>query len=196
MELLNSFLYSLIPIFVAIDALGVLPAFFMFTQGIEKKERDRIATQSIITAFFVTVAFIFLGKAIFQALDIKVEDFMIAGGIVLVVIAVTDILRTGLRKIGVGATIGAVPLGTPLIAGPATLTTAMILVSTQGFMPVILSVIVNILFTWIVFLHADRIVKIMGISGSKAVAKVAALILAAIGIRMIRLGLTGIIAAS
>ena len=138
----------------------------------------------------------FLGKAIFQALDIKVEDFMIAGGIVLVVIAVTDILRTGLRRIGVGATIGAVPLGTPLIAGPATLTTAMILVSTQGFIPVILSVIVNILFTWIVFLHADRIVKIMGISGSKAVAKVAALILAAIGIRMIRLGLTGILAAS
>ena len=168
----------------------------MFTQGIEKKERDKIATQSIITAFFVTVAFIFLGKAIFQALDIKVEDFMIAGGIVLVVIAVTDILRTGLRRIGVGATIGAVPLGTPLIAGPATLTTAMILVSTQGFIPVILSVIVNILFTWIVFLHADRIVKIMGISGSKAVAKVAALILAAIGIRMIRLGLTGILAAS
>jgi multiple antibiotic resistance protein len=114
---------------------------------------------------------------------------------VLLVIAVTDILRTGLRRIGIGATIGAVPLGTPLIAGPATLTTAMILVGTQGFMPVILSVIVNILFTWIVFLHADRIVKIMGISGSKAVAKVAALILAAIGIRMIRLGLTGIITA-
>lgn len=193
MELLNNFLYSLIPIFVAIDAIGVLPAFFMFTQGLKKEERDRVATQSIITAFLVTVGFIFVGKAIFQALDIKVEDFMIAGGLVLLVIAVADILRVGVIRISRGATIGAVPLGTPLIAGPATLTTALILVGTQGVVPVILSVIVNILFAWVVFLQADRIVKIMGVSGSKAVAKVAALILAAIGIKMIRLGLTGII---
>ncbi len=193
MELLNSFLYSLIPIFVAIDAIGVLPAFFMFTQGFKKEERDRVATQSIITAFLVTVGFIFVGKAIFHALDIKVEDFMIAGGLVLLVIAVTDILRVGVIRLSRGATIGAVPLGTPLIAGPATLTTALILVGTQGLVAVILSVIVNILFAWVVFLQADRIVKIMGVSGSKAVAKVAALILAAIGIKMIRLGLTGML---
>ncbi|MBI5043576.1 MAG: hypothetical protein HZC10_07065, partial [Nitrospirae bacterium] len=55
--------------------------FLCSRRALKKKERDKIATQSIITAFFVTVGFIFLGKAIFQALDIKVEDFMIAGGI-------------------------------------------------------------------------------------------------------------------
>jgi multiple antibiotic resistance protein len=158
------------------------------TEGIGKHERRTIVRQSILTALLITIGFVFLGRAVFHALGILVEDFMIAGGIVLLIIAVSEIVRTGERKILISSTMGVVPFGTPLIAGPATLTTTLVLVGTYGYFPVILSLIVNILLAWVVFAQADRIIKLIGINGSRAFAKVAALLLAAIAVKMIRSG--------
>ena len=189
MDLVNDFLLSLIPIMVALDAPGTLPLFVAMTEGMKKHERRVIIRQSIITAFFVTIGFVFLGRAVFRALGILVEDFMIAGGIVLLIIAVSEIVRAGERKILISPTIGVVPFGTPLIAGPATLTTTLVLVGAYGYFPVILSLIVNILLAWAIFSQADRIIRIIGISGSRAFAKIAALLLAAIAVKMIRSGI-------
>lgn len=182
------FLVSLIPIFVALDAPGTLPLFVAMTEDVKPRERKKIVRQSIVTAFMVTVGFVLLGRAIFRALGILVEDFMIAGGIVLLIIAIADIVRAGEKKIPLSPTFGVVPLGTPLIAGPATLTASLVLVGSYGYIPVILSLIVNILLAWIIFSQSDRIIKLIGINGSRAFAKVAALILAAFAVKMIRSG--------
>ena len=189
MDLVNDFLLSLIPIMVALDAPGTLPLFVAMTEGMKKHERRVIIRQSIITAFFVTIGFVFLGRAVFRALGILVEDFMIAGGTLLLIIAILDIVRAGEKKTVLSPTFGVVPFGTPLIAGPATLTTTLVLVGSYGYAPVILSLIVNILFAWLIFAQADRIIKVIGIGGSQAVAKVVALFLAAIAVKMIRSGL-------
>jgi multiple antibiotic resistance protein len=188
-ELLKQFLLSFIPIMVALDAPGTLPLYVGMTEGMEKQERDRIVRQSIITAFLVTVGFILVGRAIFNALGILVEDFMIAGGVVLLIIAIADVVRAGERKWERGPEFGVVPLGTPLIAGPGTLTTALVLVGTTGYLPVILSLIVNLIIAWIMFAQADRIIRFIGLSGSRAFAKVASLILAAFAVKMIRSGI-------
>jgi multiple antibiotic resistance protein len=180
---------SFIPIMVALDAPGTLPLYVGMTEGMEKQERKRIVRQSIITAFLVTVGFILVGRAIFNALGILVEDFMIAGGVVLLIIAITDVVRAGERKLERGPEFGVVPLGTPLIAGPGTLTTALVLVGTSGYLPVILSLVVNLLITWIIFAQADRIIRFLGLSGSRAFAKVASLILTAFAVKMIRSGI-------
>jgi multiple antibiotic resistance protein len=82
-----------------------------------------------------------------------------------------------------------VPLGTPLIAGPGTLTTALVLVGTNGYIPVILSLVVNLLLAWVIFSQSERIIKFIGMSGSRAFAKVASLILAAFAVKMIRTGI-------
>jgi multiple antibiotic resistance protein len=174
---------------VALDAPGTLPLYVAMTEGIKKHERRTIVRQSILTALLITIGFVFLGRAVFQALGILVEDFMIAGGIVLLIIAVSEIVRAGERKILISPTIGVVPFGTPLIAGPATLTTTLVLVGTYGYLPVILSLIVNILLAWAIFTQADRIIRFIGISGSRAFAKIAALLLAAIAVKMIRSGI-------
>jgi multiple antibiotic resistance protein len=189
MDLLNDFLLSLIPIMVALDAPGTLPIFMAMTEGMKKQERRVIVRQSILTALLITIGFVFLGRAVFHALGILVEDFMIAGGTVLLIIAILDIVRAGERKPVISPTFGVVPFGTPLIAGPATLTTTLVLVGSYGYTPVILSLIVNILLAWLIFAQADRIIKFMGIDGSRAFAKVAALLLAAIAVKMIRTGL-------
>jgi multiple antibiotic resistance protein len=178
---------------VALDAPGTLPIYMAMTEGMEKHERERIVRQSIITALMITVGFTFLGRAVFTALAITVEDFMIAGGIVLLIIAVIEIVRAGEKKYPVSSTFGVVPFGTPLIAGPATLTTTLVLVGNYGYIPVILSLIVNILLAWLIFSQADRIIKFIGINGSRAFAKVAALLLAAIAVKMMRSGIFKII---
>jgi len=188
-DLLNDFLLSFIPIMVALDAPATLPIFMAMTEGMKKHERRIIIRQSIVTAFLITIGFVFLGRAVFRALGILVEDFMIAGGTLLLIIAILDIVRAGEKKPVISPTFGVVPFGTPLIAGPATLTTTLVLVGSYGYAPVILSLIVNILFAWLIFAQADRIIKFIGIGGSRAVAKVVALFLAAIAVKMIRSGL-------
>jgi multiple antibiotic resistance protein len=187
-NILHPFWVSLIPIMVALDAPGTLPLYVAMTEGLKERERKRIVRQSIITAFLITICFAFLGRAVFRALGIMVDDFMIAGGIVLLIIAVIDIVRAGEKRVTISPTIGVVPLGTPLIAGPATLTTTLVLVGNYGYLPVILSLVVNILLAWLIFAQAERIIRIIGIHGSRAFAKVAALLLAAIAVKMIRSG--------
>jgi multiple antibiotic resistance protein len=188
MEFLKSFLVTLIPLMVALDAPGTLPLFVGMTEGLQKSERMKIVRQSIMTAFLVTIGFMLLGRAIFKALGILVEDFMIAGGVVLLIIAVTDVVRAGERKMERSPEFGVVPLGTPLIAGPGTLTTALVLLGTNGYFPVILSLVLNLIFAWAIFSQSERIIGVIGISGSRAFAKVASLILAAFAVKMIRSG--------
>jgi multiple antibiotic resistance protein len=190
---LHSFSMSFIAIMVALDAPGILPIFISITEGIEAKERITIVRQSILTALLITIGFTFLGSILFNAMGITVEDFMVAGGIVLLIIAVSDIVLAGAKQYTISPTFGVVPLGTPLIAGPATITTTLALVSSYGYVPVLLSLLANILLAWLILSQSDRIIKVIGINGSLAFAKVAALLLAAIAVKMIRSGLVGIL---
>jgi multiple antibiotic resistance protein len=189
MEFFKSFLATFIPLMVALDAPGTLALYVGMTEGIEEQERKKIVRQSIITAFLVTLGFILVGQAIFNALGILVEDFMIAGGVVLLIIAIADVVRAGERKMERSPEFGVVPLGTPIIAGPGTLTAALVLVGTNGYVPVILSLVVNLLLAWVIFAQSERIIRIIGISGSRAFAKVVSLILAAFAVQMIRSGI-------
>jgi len=189
LDVLHPFLLSVIPILVAVDAPGALPLFIGMTEEMDDAERQKTVRQSILTAFLVTIGFVLLGQAVFAALGIRVADFMIAGGIVLLVIAITDTLAAGEKRLAPGPAFGVVPLGTPLIAGPATLTTTLALVGQHGYLPVIVSLVVNILLAWLIFAQAGRIIRLIGINGSRALAKVASLLLAAIAVKMIRSGI-------
>jgi multiple antibiotic resistance protein len=189
MDIVKPLLLCLIPIMVAMDAPGTLPLFIGMTEGMKKQHRTTVVRQSIATAFLVTTGFVFLGQAIFKALGILVQDFMIAGGIILMIIAVNDILRAGEKKLPQSKEFGVVPLGTPIIAGPAVLTTALVLVGNYGYVPVIISLVVNLLIAWIIFAQSERIITLIGISGSRAFAKVVSLILAAFAVKMIRNGI-------
>lgn len=188
-DILGSFLLSIIPIMVAIDAPGVLPIYIGMTEGMERDERKRIAFQSVFTAFLIATAFIFLGRAVFNTLGIEVEDFMIGGGILLLIISIADIVRVEDRWAKVPPTLGVVPLGTPLLAGPATLTTTLMLVGNYSYLPVILSLILNLILAWIIFNRAEIIIRLIGINGARAFAKIASLLLAAIAVKFIRMGM-------
>ena len=86
---------------------------------------------------------------------------------------------------------GAVPIGTPLVTGPAVLTTILILVDTYGVYLTVMSFLANLLIAWVVFTYAGGISRFLGKAGSKAVSKIAHLLLAAIAVMMMRVGIQG-----
>ena len=143
MTILKSFLESFIPLFVAIDPLGLLAIFLGVTQGMPIPQRRRVTFQAVGAALVIAIAFMFLGNAIFHFLAIDTADFKIAGGIILLVLAVLDLLLTGKPAVHETEMIGIVPLAMPLIAGPATLTTTLVLATRDGYATTALSLAVN-----------------------------------------------------
>lgn len=180
---------AFIPIFVAVDAPGVLPMFISLTESIKKSQRSRIIRDSMITAAAIAIVFIFVGKSIFRFLGITVYDFMVAGGSLLFIISINDLLNPEKSKRLPVDTLGAVPLGMPLIVGPAVLTTSLIVMDAYGLVPTLMSVILNILIAGLIFASADFFMKFIGKGGAKAISKIANLFLAAIAVMMVRKGI-------
>ena len=180
---------SFIPIFVAVDAIGVLPIFVSLTEGIEPRQKTKIIIQSMFTALCLAAGFIFLGKAVFNLLGITIGDFMVAGGVILFSIAITDIINPVKKRRIPSQDLGVVPLGTPLIVGPAVLTTSMVIISHYGLFATLISVLVNILLAGAIFSSSTFLIKVLGEAGSKALSKITSLLLAAIAVMMIRKGI-------
>jgi multiple antibiotic resistance protein len=191
---LKVFLLSFIPLFVAIDVLGVVPLFVSLTNGMTRKQKRKLTTEATLTALAVSVVFLFGGRMIFNYLGITENDFRVGGGIVLLVLAVDDLLFAAERGRTPETSVGVVPIGIPLIIGPAALTTLLIVVDAYGYLAAVVSLLINLLAVWLVFRYSAFVIRRMGEGGSKAFAKVAALFMAAIAVMMIRVGLTAMIA--
>jgi len=186
----NSFIQTFIPLFVAIDALGILPVFMNLTLKMPQEDRKKIITQATVAALIVSAIFLFMGRGIFSLLSITEHDFRVAGGVVLLVISIADIAFAGYRVNANQSTeIGIVPIGIPLMIGPAALTTILILADQHGVAMTLFSLLLNLAVTWFIFRRADTFFKILGEPGAKAFGKIMALFLAAIAVRMIRDGL-------
>lgn len=201
--MLQDFILAFIPIFVAIDVIGIVPVYLTLTDGIAEQSKKRVLRQSTITAFAVSLLFVAVGKAIFLFLGITISDFKIAGGIILFAIAINDLLSsTAERKqnevkdetteiqIHHTPAIGVVPIGIPLIVGPALLTTLMILIDQYGVWPTVTSVVLNLLIVYAALRFAPKILGVIGRSGATGIAKVVTILLAAIGVMMVRQGIT------
>jgi len=184
--------HTFIPIFVAIDVFAILPLFVSLTAGIPDP-RKLIIRDSIFTAVIVGLFFVALGEAIFNVLGITPDDFKIAGGLVLLIFAVLEIMRHEEERRKPMGRVGVVPIGVPLIVGPAVLTTLLVLVDHYGIIPTIISFILNLFIVWFFFSEAERIMNFFGKGGIIGISKVMALLLASIAVMMIRLGITNIV---
>jgi multiple antibiotic resistance protein len=185
---IEKFLLAFIPLFVAIDPVGLIAIFLGLGGNVEARRRQHEGTLGLITSLAVSIGFIFLGKVIFRALGITVADFQVAGGLILLGIAVRELLDLGARDRSAGEAFGIVPLGMPLIAGPALLTALLILVDTVGIMFTVLALLVNLLLVGFGFRYANHFTRWMGQQGMKGVSKLISLLLAAIAVSLIRRG--------
>lgn len=190
--MLNDILLVFIPMFFTVDPIGILPVFASLTHGLTPQEKREIIFQSLITASLVAVGFILLGKVIFHFLGITMGDFMVAGGVILFCLAMVDLTAQGKTRRGVASELGAVPIGTPLIVGPAVLTISLMLVSVHGLVITLIALFFNIAIVGIVFIFSDTLMRTLGQAGSRALSKVMMLLLAAIGVMMVRRGIVEI----
>jgi len=182
-----------VPLFFAVDAVGVLPMFIGMTEDLERRRVRKILLQSLITALLVAVLFVFVGRALFEFLGITIADFMIAGGLLLFIISIRDLfsVKKSQREVDV-ETLGAVPIGVPLIVGPAVLTTSLICIQQYKLLNTLGALVLNILIAGITFWFGRFIIKIIGSVGTKVVSKIASIILAALGVMMMRKGIVTI----
>jgi multiple antibiotic resistance protein len=176
-------------LFVAVDILGLLPLYLSLTGGLPPEDRRRLPWQCALTAAAVGLGFLAAGQALFQILGITVGDFQVAGGLLLLVLSVSDLVRGPAAVEAANTTVGIVPLGTPLVVGPAVLTTLLLLVQTHGYGPTLIAYAGNIVLVYAALRHAPLVERVVGKAGSQAAGKVAGLFLAAFGVSLIRRGL-------
>jgi len=190
---LKALINTFIPIFVAIDIFVVLPIFISITEGMSKAKSNEIVRDSILTALAVSLAFVALGEAIFRILGITSNDFKIAGGLVLLVFAILDIVKHSEERRRPSGRMGVVPIAVPLIIGPAVLATLLVLVDHYGILPTLVSLVLNLIVVYFSFIRAEAITKLFGRGGIAAISKIMAILLASIAIMMIRIGIENII---
>jgi len=184
-----------VPLFVAVDALGTLPIFISLTAGLERGRIRRIIWQSLLTATAVALAFLGVGKGVFALLGITVADFMIAGGALLFLLSLRGLMAGEREHFSEDhESLGAVPLGVPLIAGPAVFTTSLLLVDEYGLIPTVLATVANIFIAGLVFWASDTVNRVLGESGMRTLSKIASLILAAIAVMIVRKGIMAYLA--
>lgn len=195
-KIMKTFLLCFVPLFVAVDALGVLPIFIGLTDGLSEPQKRKILIQSLVTATAVALIFLAAGPAVLSALNITVSDFMVAGGILLLVISLSDLLTGEKRQRLVDPeTLGAVPLGVPIITGPAVLTTSVLLANVHGLPITGFALLVNLGIAGAIFWFARPITRFLGNAGTMILSKIASLFLATIAVMLIRKGIVEIITA-
>ncbi len=187
----QGFLLAWIPLFVAIDPIGLAPFFIGITRNVPIERIEGISRQAALTAALVSVGFMFLGRAIFHALGITVADFQVAGGLILLILSAKDLLWTSSPPSPLDEQMGVVPLGMPLIAGPATLAALLLLADTVGISQTLVALFLNIGLVFLSFRYCHKLAAWVGLRGLIAFSKVTSLLLAAIAVHMIRMGMSG-----
>jgi len=188
-DLIANFMIAFIPIFVAIDAVGLTPVYIGMTEDLSEKVKTNILLKAMLTATIIGVGFLFLGQSVFGFLGIQISDFKIAGGLILLILSIHDLVfSVSKRKEKYTDSIGVVPLGMPLVMGPGTMSSMFVLVDKVGIPITTFSLVVNLGITALLFYNSKYLIKLIGKGGAEGVSKVANLLLASIAIMIIRTG--------
>jgi multiple antibiotic resistance protein len=200
------FLYSLfagiVTLFVILDPTGAIPFFLSLTKGLTPEQRRRVANRSVLISMVLLLIFAYLGTAILALLGITIYDFEIAGGSLLLVFAIRDALSNeplgaseshAAAEIGTFERIAVIPLATPLLAGPGSLTTAILLANGDyGYAIAGIAILVDSALALVALRMSERLNKVVGPSGLMIVGKVLDILMAAIAVSYLVRGVTGV----
>jgi multiple antibiotic resistance protein len=186
--MIRGLLLTFIPLFVAVDVVAVVLVYLGIGVRLPEPARRRLILESTITAAAVGLGFLFAGDAILLFLGVTVGDFQIAGGLLLLVLSIHDLLHPDMPLRQPGTRPGVVPLGIPMIAGPAVLTTLITLARTHGYALTVTAYVLNLVIVWAALRWASLVGRLLGEAGGRAITKVLSLVLAAIAVTFIRRG--------
>ncbi|MEN6521040.1 MAG: MarC family protein [Armatimonadota bacterium] len=189
---------STMALLIVLDPFGLLPLVVGVTHQMTTKQRQRMLTRAVLIAFAMLLVFTFSGTAILRLFGIELYDLQIAGGLLLLVMALNIVIHGRMSSepaLDGGIGMGVVPIASPLLVGPGSITAAVVLVGTQGIILASLAVAIAFFLTWVVLRATTLIYKILGVTGSDVIARIMGILLAAIAIVYIRDGIFGILVA-
>ncbi len=191
---MDSFWHAFIPLLVAFDGVGVLPLFWALANHLEARERQRAASEAVLTALLVAVGFLLVSRFILSLMGLHLSDVMMAGGAILITLSLRDLLFSEELPKGSYANPGMVPLGVPLLTGPAVLTTVLLVRDRYGWALTLVALFANMALIWIILRGASRLMRFLGREGSQVISKIANLVLTAFGVMLIRQAIALIVA--
>ena len=189
MEDLGQILRAAIALFIIIDPIGLIPVFMAVTHDATSHERRAILNQAVFVAFVLMLLFAFTGTGILTLFGISISDFKIAGGLLLLVIALRIINEAHYGIAAGNGRPGVVPLAVPLLMGPGAITTTIVLIGTSGLWITVSAVVIVFALSYVIFRYVGYLYIILGKTGSDVFAKIMGMLLAAIAVQFIRQGL-------
>ncbi|WP_017314439.1 MarC family protein [Mastigocladopsis repens] len=183
---------TFIAVFVLADAVGNIPILLVLTKGMEPESRSRVIDKAIVVAIAVLLLFAFAGKFILSYLDISLGSLRVAGGLLLLLIAL-QMLQGDLDTpvIDQERDVAITPLALPLLAGPGTLTTVMLLMSESPspHISVIVGIVGAMFVTWLILRLANGIDKWIGVEGEVIITQLLGFLLAALAVEIGSVGI-------
>ena len=191
---MEQFWHAFVPLCVAFDGVGLIPVFWTMSQQLSAGQRRRVVTQAVVTALLVAMAFLLVSRGIFALMGLQLADVMVAGGAILFVLSLRDLLVPEKSSRSRISSPGVVPLGVPLLAGPAVLTMVLLVRDRYGWLLTIAALLANMLVVWGLLRAAEWLMQRLGREGALVISKITSLILTAFGVMLIREGVAAMLA--
>jgi multiple antibiotic resistance protein len=192
-EFISALIPATIALFIIVDPFGNIPIFIGLTEKIEPAGRRKVFNIATLVGVVLLLFFAFLGQEVFAIFGLSIYAFEIAGGILLLIIAIR-ILVTGSSSSQTNTespeSLGAVPIAMPLLVGPGAITTTIFNLQSYGTLVAIVAVVIVLSVTWVILRFINGIYRILGKTGSVVIARVMALLIAGIAIQYILTGTT------
>ena len=178
-------------LFIVVDPFGNIPIFMSLTEKMSKGEKRKVFNTATLVSFVLLLAFAFAGQEIFSIFGVSIFSFEVAGGILLLIIAIRILITGSLMEMKESPeSVGAVPIAMPLLVGPGAITTTIFNIQAYGVAVTALAVFVVLTLTWLILRYVDSFYRFLGKTGALVIARVMALLIAAIAIQYMLFGVT------
>ncbi len=184
---LSVFVKTFVAVFVLADAVGNIPIILVLTKGMEPAQRNKVINKAILVAIAVLMVFAFAGQLILSYLDISLGSLRVAGGLLLLLISLR-MLQGGMDTplIDNERDVAITPLALPLLAGPGTLTSVMLLISEPANpnLSVVVGILSAMFVSWVIMRLANRLDKLLGAEGEVIITQLLGFLLAALAVEI------------
>lgn len=183
----DSLLYAVGLLFFIFDPFASLPIFISLTKNSDDKEKMQSANRAIFVAAILFIIFTLIGTNLLGTFGVSIDAFRIAGGLVLILMAIELIFGLSLTKQG-ETNVAWVIVATPILTGPGVITTSILLVTTVGVVPTLIAGVIALAITWGLLRNAVLIVRKVGSNVIEIFSKIIGLLIAAMAIEYILKG--------
>ena len=191
MDFISELAKAAIALFIIVDPFGNIPIFMGLTEKMADNQKKKVYNTATLVGFILLLVFAFTGQEILTIFGLSIYSFEVAGGILLLIIAIRILIAGSMHEnIESPESLGAVPIAIPLLVGPGAITTTIFNLQAYGTVTTILSVLIVLSLTWVILRFINKIYRFLGKTGSLVIARVMALLIAAIAIQYIMTGIT------